>query len=220
MDSFPEYHKIQTLFKRDMEAPNHPLILGDWTKPEFEFLKDCQWDYTEKVDGTNIRILVRGDTIQVGGRTDGAMLPAPLLDSLLVHFGARDMKSALLEVFQPDTEVVLYGEGYGPKIQKGGKYRADQGFVLFDVRIGDYWLRRDDVNDIASRLSLDAVPVLGSATLPEIVDLVRAGQKSRWGDFLAEGVVATPQVPLNTRNGARVIAKIKHRDFHATRGSF
>jgi hypothetical protein len=52
------------------------------------------------------------------------------------------------------------------------------------------------------------------------VDLVRAGQKSRWGDFLAEGVVATPRVPLNTRNGARIIAKIKHRDFHATRGSF
>jgi hypothetical protein len=30
-----EYHKIQTLFKRDMSSKRKTLLEGDWTLPEF-----------------------------------------------------------------------------------------------------------------------------------------------------------------------------------------
>jgi hypothetical protein len=53
-----EYPKINAPFHRDMDRPGHPLIVGRWSEPEFEYLKDCQWEFTEKVDGTNIRIVI------------------------------------------------------------------------------------------------------------------------------------------------------------------
>lgn len=58
-----EYHKIQTCFKRDEKTKR--IIEGDWTLPEFEYLKDCQWVFTEKVDGTNIRVMWNGQRPQV-----------------------------------------------------------------------------------------------------------------------------------------------------------
>ena len=50
-----EYHKIQTIFKRDPENKFKTLIYGEFSLPEFEYLKNNTWIFTEKVDGTNIR---------------------------------------------------------------------------------------------------------------------------------------------------------------------
>ena len=44
--------------------------------------------------------------------------------------------------------------------------------------------------------------------------LVSKGFKSSFGDFEAEGLVATPKVPLRKRNGDRIITKLCCRDYH------
>lgn len=44
--------------------------------------------------------------------------------------------------------------------------------------------------------------------------MTRKGIKSQWGDFIAEGIVARPATELLTRNGERIITKIKHKDFY------
>ena len=107
-----------------------------------------------------------------------------------------------------------HGEGYGAKIQKGGgNYRSDQDFVLFDVKVGDWWLQRHDIEDVASKLSLDLVPIIGVGTLYEMADMANEGFSSRWGEFGAEGIVARPATELCTRAGHRIITKIKHKDF-------
>lgn len=49
-----KYQKIQTIYKRD---ENKKVILGNFSRPEFEYLQNVNWRYTEKVDGTNIRII-------------------------------------------------------------------------------------------------------------------------------------------------------------------
>jgi len=121
-----------------------------------------------------------------------------------------------LEIFKElfADGVCLYGEGYGAKIQKGGgNYRQDQDFVLFDVKIGDWWLQRSDVKDVAGKLGLDVVPVIGSGTLAEMVEQTRQGFDSIWGNFKAEGIVARPAIELKTRSGHRIITKIKYKDF-------
>ena len=98
--------------------------------------------------------------------------------------------------------------------QKGdGKYRQDQDFVLFDIKIGEFWLLRDDVEDIANKLGLDVVPIIGEGTIMEMLELAKSGFNSTWGYFKAEGIVAKPKVELKTRNGERVITKIKFKDF-------
>lgn len=204
-----EYHKIQSIFKREMTRKT--LIEGDWTLPEFEYLAGNTWTFTEKVDGTNIRAIFKDGGLTFGGRTDAAQIPTQLVTRLIERFWPLIGK--LKEEFG-SYPVVFYGEGYGAKIQKGGgNYRADQDFVLFDVRVGTCWLQRSDVHDVARKLGLDVVPVIGEGTLHDAVAWAKRGIRSTWGDFEAEGIVARPKTELNTRSGDRLVAKIKCRDF-------
>lgn len=206
-----EYHKIQTLFKRDQQKPKKPIMLGNWTLSEFEYLANNIWDWTEKVDGTNIRIMYKEERITFGGKTNNAQIPAQLLNRLNEKF--LSLSDLFKEMFR-DSETCLYGEGYGVGIQKGGgNYRSDQDFVLFDVRCNNWWLERHNVVDIATKLKLDIVPFIGSGTLNEAIEFTKNGFKSCWGDFPAEGIVARPQVELRTRRGDRIITKLKTRDF-------
>jgi hypothetical protein len=194
------------------------MLFDQWTLPEFEYLKDNPWVFTEKVDGTNIRVMFDGSEVTYNGKTDNAQLPGDLIQTLHKMFDSK------LELFKetfntPDfkpgmTEVCFYGEGYGAGIQKAGKdYRPDKSFVLFDIKVGELWLQREDVEEIAKKFEIDIVPVIGEGTLQDAIDIVKKGFKSTWGDFIAEGIVARPKVELKTRRGDRMITKIKHCDF-------
>jgi hypothetical protein len=143
-----EYHKIDSLFKRDMEARGKPLIVGDWANDVFAYLANNEWEFTEKVDGTNIRVIVRDGQIEFGGKTDNAAIPAPLVKRLQERF--LPQREMLLAIFPDDG--CLYGEGYGAKIQSGGNYRPDQDIVIFDVCVGEWWLQRPAVEDVATRV--------------------------------------------------------------------
>lgn len=206
-----EYHKINTMFKRNIKG-DKKIIIDDWAESEVEFLKNNEWTFTEKVDGTNIRVHWDGKDVTFGGRTDNAQIPNGVINRLNDLFYSTPGRKKLRDVF-PDGEVVLYGEGYGAKIQSGGNYKDTQDFVLFDVKVGDMWLERHNVEDVAEKLGVDVVPVIGKGTLYEAIELVKNNLKSKWGDFEAEGIVARPTVELRTRRGDRIIAKIKARDF-------
>jgi len=214
-----EYHKIQTVFKRDPETKFKTLLEGNFALPEFEYLKNNEWIFTEKVDGTNIRIKCapyqedgKAYGITFGGKTDRAQIPGFLVENLIQLFHNDDTRCIIAEMFSEGA--CLYGEGYGAKIQKGGgNYRQDQSFVLFDVKIGDWWLQRKDIESISIGLGLDIVPIVGTGTLFDMVEQTRGGFNSTWGNFRAEGMVARPVVELKARNGSRIITKIKYKDF-------
>jgi hypothetical protein len=209
-----QYQKINTVFKRDMT--NHgKIIVGEYSEPEFEYLKDNIWDFTEKVDGTNIRVMWDGEAVTFGGKTDNAQLPVLLLYKLQELFEGTIKKQLFIEKFgiEENTKVCLYGEGYGAKIQSGGKYiKNGVDFVLFDVKIGDWWLQRKDVVDIANYFGIKVVPIIGFGTLSQMVEITKKGFYSQWGNFIAEGIVARPQTELKTRRGDKVITKIKYKD--------
>lgn len=202
---FKKYHKIQSAYLRDTRGQ---FIAGQYARDWIPYLANNEWEWTEKVDGTNVRIGVVDGQYQVGGRTDAAQLPGPLAES--IRGFALDEK---LPSHFADSDVILYGEGYGPKIQKGGaRYRSDVSFVLFDVKVGNWWLKRTDVDDIAAALGIDSVPVIGRGTLAE-AEAFCVNQKSTWGDFDAEGLVIRPLVPLLARDGSRILLKVKGKDY-------
>lgn len=216
-----EYHKIQTVFKRDERTKQ--IIEGDYSLPEFEYLKDNQWVFTEKVDGTNIRVMWDGVNVTFGGKTDNAQIPVKLLYTLQALFEGTAKKALFGIQFGEGSdilmtkplEVCLYGEGCGQSIQKDGESYCANGtdFVLFDVRIGEWWLERHNVEEIAQTFGLKVAPIIGEGTLLEAIQRVREGFNSQWGEFTAEGIVARPKTELKTRKGERLITKIKHRDF-------
>src|SRR3990167_6020153 len=163
-----EYHKIQTVFKRDEKTKQ--IIVGDYSLPDFEYLKDNEWVFTEKVDGTNIRVMWNGSSVVFGGKTDNAQIPIKLLYALQELFEGTVKRELFKSVFsgtEPgEVSVCLYGEGYGATIQKGGgNYLSGQSFVLFDVLINGMWLERENVEDIANKFGLKIVPIIGNGNL-------------------------------------------------------
>ena len=144
-----KYHKIETLYNRDMEGSKR-LIIGDFRNEAVEFLKNNTWVFTTKIDGTNIRVFWDGHTVSFGGRTDNADIPIRLLEKLEKVFSTKEAEEIFEQKFG-ETPMLLVGEGYGGKIQKGNNYKPEEDFILFDVFApeSDMWLKREDVEDIA-----------------------------------------------------------------------
>ena len=205
-----EYNKIDTLYKRDMEGSKR-LLDGEFRNPAVEFLKDNIWQFTEKIDGTNIRVYWDGHTVQFGGRTERAQIPAHLVNYLNAAFGTSEAEQIFEEKFG-ETEVILFGEGYGPKIQNGGLYRSDVSFILFDVLISGNYQPRESVEDIAKAFGIDVVPIIFEGTIQEGVDFVKTHPDSTIGTAKMEGLVGRPKIEMRDRCGKRVIVKIKWED--------
>ncbi len=210
-----EYHKIPGPFKRFTQGPNkNKLIAWEWSSPELEFLSEVEWVFTEKIDGTNIRVIWDGHKPEFRGRTDNAQLPPKLLKALEEMFP----EELLEQTFGPNS-ATLYGEGYGAGIQKGGgNYLAGNSFILFDVYIGGWWLERKSVSEIAASLGIDQVPLAYRGTLVEAVEAMAKyeyfSQTAEVHEMIGEGWVGTPAVPMFNRKGERIIVKLKTKDLY------
>lgn len=212
-----EYDKIETLYERDEQTHRlkPELILKN---PVYGVVKT--WHWTEKIDGTNIRCLWNHleQKISFGGKTDNAQIHADLIKWLYENVSVAKMQ----EVF-PDVDVVLYGEGYGAGIQKGGDYSPTKKFILFDVfvfdpvnsKLGGWWLNWENTCDVAAKLGIESVPYLGEMTLAQAAEKVRLGFNSTLGESnaKAEGMVGRPLETLFDKKGHRLIVKLKTKDF-------
>jgi hypothetical protein len=205
------YPKIQGLFKRDEKGK---FIDGDYSLDAFRTLRFVPWIWVEKYDGTNIRVGI--DTlgrIEIRGKTDRADLPQDLIDHI------KDLEP--MKVFEGAgaslDNVTLYGEGYGGKIQKGSAtYGPDKKFVAFDLRIGDYWVPREDLRGICNSAG---IPFAETLLVGDIYDAVHGVQSlvvdHGQGEFVPEGVVGQPQggpFYLHPNPEARVMTKVKAKD--------
>lgn len=101
------YQKINTLYKRDENG----IIMqyDEWVDSAFTYLRDCPWDATTKIDGTNIRIEVTQNPniiddsdicgvawiVEFKGKTDNANIPKPLLKYLNETFTKEKVLGAL-----------------------------------------------------------------------------------------------------------------------------
>lgn len=204
-----KYHKIDSIYKRD----EHGNFMAEVARPEFDYLCGNAWRFTEKVDGTNVRVGWNGTAVEFGGRTDNAQMPVFLMRKLQEMFSVAKLAACFPE--SAGADIVLFGEGYGARIQKGGGNYIpdDQSFILFDVWYNGLWLQWADVEDIGTKLAVQIAPTLGIGTLTDAVNMVRDGFGSWIGTCQAEGLVLRPVVELADRRGHRIITKIKHKDF-------
>jgi len=205
-----EYQKIPNIYHRESFG-NNKLIIGAYTSDELAYLKDNEWFFTEKVDGTNIRVIWDGYRVEFRGRTDKAQIPKPLLTKLEELFGGES-KEELFESTFGNKNVILYGEGYGGKIQGGGGY-GDINFILFDARVEGWWLNRESVFEISNVFQIDIVPIRMHGTLEGAVQFIKSHPKSCLRLSELEGIVGQPVIPMYNRKGERIIVKIKCRDF-------
>lgn len=213
-----EYQKIYPPFKRNMEpGPQRgKLIYDEWRDEEIRELKDIDWTFREKIDGTNIRVHWDCHRVDIRGRTDNAQLHPNLTKLLCDDLFAE----GIIEQVWGKFSVTFYGEGFGAKINGGGNYGPMQ-FALFDVRAytkdyGPLWLKPDAVDDVARKMGLQVAPQIlsGTGVMDAALDRVASGENlSRWGDFQAEGLVGFTTRGYLGRTGERIAVKIKTKDF-------
>lgn len=204
-----EYPKIETLYERDEHTHRlkPDMVLKNRT---YSLIKS--WLWTEKIDGTNIRVKwnpIIPAPLSFCGKSDNAQIHADLIKHLYELVSAEKMR----EIF-PETSAVIYGEGYGSGIQKGGDYSPTKKFIVFDVLVdGKWWMNWENTCDIATKISLDVVPFFGEMTLEEASDIVKAGFPSKIGKARAEGLVGRTIEPLFDKKLHRLIVKLKTKDF-------
>jgi len=172
-----KYPKIETLFERDENFK----VTDKIRLSEFENIKN--WLITEKIDGTNIRVIYTPeDKLLIRGRTDKASIPTFLLEELQKIFTIEKVKSILDNPIEKG--MCLYGEGYGAKIQKGG---------------GDYNLC---IRDIESAVNI---------VKNESMSVVAEEENGKFIPF--EGIVARAYPTMLFRNGIPIKWKLKVKDF-------
>lgn len=210
-----EYQKIETPYERDMGG-SKKLIVGQFRDKAVEFLQDAEWVGTEKIDGTNIGVVWDGHSVAFQGRTEKAQIPAVLVNRLNELFGG-ETNAQMFEQMFGENQVVLFGEGFGKKIQKvGAEYLPDGvDFILFDIYFPekDLWLERDNMLEIAQAFNIKVVPVVFCGPIYKAVEFVKAGYTSTIGTAKMEGLVLKPEVELRDRRGNRIVIKVKARDF-------
>ena len=171
----------------------------------------------EKIDGTNVRIFWEpADQFSpnFGGRTDNAQMPTALLQHLQHTFTREKFQKQ----FPNAKKVILFGEGYGPKIQAcGSRYRKDVSFILFDVWIDGWWLEKESVLEVANALDIEHTINQMILTTNEVVEFVKSKPKSYIAEdrtLIMEGVIARSVPLMLFRNHkSPIMFKLKVRDF-------
>lgn len=158
------YHKINTIWKRDMENKGKKkgvIMPGEFSEEVVRNIRT--WSLSEKIDGQCITVVVTEDDIKVFGKTEKTQFNKahePLLTYIAEKF-TRDKVDGIFDWDKAD-KVCLYGEGFGVAIQKGGQYlKEGQKFILFDVVIDDIWMEEESVTKFAEVLDIPRVPLLG-----------------------------------------------------------
>lgn len=204
-----EYQKIETLYKFDNEIKK---FKKEFYNPIVDYLKDCKWIGTEKIDGTNTRVFWNGHSFEFGGRTDKAQLPKELLELLKTIFN-YDMEILFEQKFG-EKEVLLFMEGYAGKIQNGA-YQGKESIIGYDIMINDIYLDKKVSQQIFEELGIKFVPVIEFNNLQECINFVIIHQQSIiQPESKMEGLVCYPAVRLYDHQGNRIIVKIKNKDLN------
>lgn len=195
-----EYPKTENLLARDPDT--HKLRLDEYRDPNFAQIK--HWHVTEKIDGTNMRLVYMprnkgvGQAVEVRGRSDRANVHPDLRAAMIDMFPVDDLSRVFDEFIgeqriMEGAAVTIFGEGYGAGIQKGGGLLSPtKTFRMFDVMyhwpLTEYgtseqgtpykhsWCQPSTVEFLAGELGVPMVPIIiQQAETQDVIDIVLGG---------------------------------------------
>ncbi len=217
INNFTKFSKFSSPFKKDDKYLNTPelsqeLPIGNWIK-------------TEKIDGTNIRIILTKPD-EEGNRE--VLIGSRKLILNKEDKGSKQYLDCLREVnlnkikeyfADVNSTVIIYGEGYGAGVQKGGIYAKEKNYRVFDIRIGTAYQDFEYVKKVCIDNQLNIVPVFSDVdeiTYKECLESLRHFDETliNEGDGgVPEGLVYKFEPVLLNKYGERLIFKIKRKDF-------
>ncbi len=217
INSFTKFSKFSSPFKKDEKFLN--------TKELAQQLPEGYWIKTEKIDGTNIRIIfTKPDEegkreVLIGSRK--LILNKDDKGSKQYLDCIKEINLNKLEEYFSDinSTIVIYGEGYGAGVQKGGIYSKEKNYMVFDIKIGNAYQDFEYVHKVCMDNQLNTVPVHS-----DVEKITYAGCLKALKNFnntlinegdggIPEGLVYKYEPVLLNKYGERLIFKIKRKDF-------
>lgn len=205
-----------------------------------------EWLLSEKIDGTNARIILLPD----GGYLIGSREELLYASGDLVHNPSLGIVAATMLVAETVTKrlpgiiLVLYGEVYGGSVSKSSKnYTANRsvGFRLFDIALvpvavldwapsvcsawrdhgGQEWCDQFEVEKFAMDWKIAVVPQLGEGFVPRTLAevwawLQKAAPATRAALDGPDGPTGPAEGVVIRTHDRKVIAKIRHEDYKRT----
>jgi hypothetical protein len=168
----------------------------------------------EKIHGTSAHVSWKEDSLSFfsGGAKH---------EMFLFLFNQDALKAKLAE--SGIKAVTFFGEAYGGHVMKMKPVYGDTlKFIVFEVKIGDYWLSVPKAEELAHQFGFDFVPYVRIPATLEALDNVMSAPSAQavklgMGDnHKREGVVLHPLEEMLC-NGGRVIAKHKNPEFSEVR---
>lgn len=202
----------------------HPNVLLEGEEVEF----------TEKVHGTFCGVtrlhdmqdekLLGGDTLVyskgLGAKgfifTDEEANASNIYLQAMKLIGIRDR---IVEVFGDQT-VHVAGEIYGAVQDLKYGLGDSRSFAVFDIKVGDEYLGRDELQDAVTKMGLQRVPVLYRGPFSRAVMYEHTDGKTVIGHaaHIREGIVVTPVVERRDPRHGRVIFKSVSGDYLTRKG--
>jgi ATP-dependent RNA circularization protein (DNA/RNA ligase family) len=181
---------------------SYPSILT-YSKDKLN-LTGYKWHVSEKIDGTNVRVHWSPLTEEINfyARTDNGCLPSHLVNFLTKKFTPHSLGHIT-------KDAIIFGEGYGFKIQNGTIYSKipDVRFACFDILIDNYWCEQHTVEVICEKAGIDVAPKYAYLTIDEIND-TKDRESILFPGNKPEGVILKSD--LYDRSGSRITYKIKN----------
>lgn len=233
------YEKILAPFGRDSGRDKY-VNEDKWSKPEFEMLQNADWNWTQKIDGTNLNVVWDGDKVSYLGHTDKTQWNDRSKKLIEETFCTPEAETVFEQLYGEQPVVVSmelvskdFSQNYG---------HPDGYFYVFDIRngsTGKYWTSEEVLGRFADafdpeRKTIGKVQVLLEGSIRDAVRYVKLANatwnkdfksscfddgKKVWrvenplGSYPLEGIVGRLPVELYNSRGERVICKVKCRDF-------
>jgi len=211
------YQKIPTLYKRD---PKTGKVKEEYSAPLYKYLEGLEWVFTEKIDGTNLRIYWDGYNLKFLGRTDDTNWAEAQIEYLNTTFNHEGFKGLIEEKFG-SKPLVLFGELFGAvgncRIMDYGSHYNPNGYGVrfFDVKIAGKYLAYTNARGFITDLGQEFVPEVFRGDLSEgKIQLLKLPSTSVGKPHLiVEGFVAQPLMQIYNEKKERVIVKTRIEDF-------
>lgn len=230
------YQKINTIFKRDIN--NIIMPYDNFTLPEFEWLRNCKFDATIKIDGTNIRIevypqitdkLCHGTVslscgIGIKGKTDNANIPLMLDDFMWKTYvssdgkkleGNGDLVGKIFKAFRlPESYMCTRDFETGLNIQENVDWMLERGYIK---KFGCHTLNQKPFDDPDAIVVDDYMVDEENCTLPKMFTIYGEGYGKKIGKagcrYLKDSVSFRAfDVKVTNRDGSSVYLNTPQRD--------
>ena len=147
-NSFTKYPSILTYHKMG----NKGCLSPELSFPEYKEDTDIELFVTEKIDGTNTRILIYNGDYVIGSREEWVYAKG----DRVIQSNAKGWISFMKEIAERITPqipsgrfVCIYGELYGSKLQKSWKHYTSKDKDSYGFRVFDMWhMEHSEFNEL------------------------------------------------------------------------